>query len=235
MQPEEPPFGLSLSKPRRALRQAQGERRRWLAACLLAATAPALAQAPPTAAPPEPVVVPQVERRTLRTPSYPSRDFAIGLYGGTYGTQNFGASGVGGVRLGYHITEDFFVDATLGQTKVSDEVFRQVLPGGVFAQGTQNLRYYAVSAGWNLLTGEAYFGTRTAKAFQSYIVAGIGSTDFAGQRKQTYHVGMGRRVLLNDRVAVQFDSRSQTFPLDLLGKQQDTINLEFTTGLTVYF
>ena len=130
-----------------------------LVTALLAATAaPVLAQTAPRA--PEPVVVPQVERREVRAPSYPSRDFAIGLFGGTYGTQNFGASGVGGVRLGYHITEDFFVDATLAQTKVTDEAFRQVLPGGLFGTPTQTLRYYAVSAGWNVLTGEAFFGRR---------------------------------------------------------------------------
>jgi outer membrane beta-barrel protein len=205
---------------------------------LLAAMAgTAQAQTPPRApaAAPEPVVVPQVERREVRAPSYPSRDFAIGLFGGSYATQNFGASGVGGVRLGYHITEDFFVDATLAQTKVSDEAFRQVLPGGVFAQPSQTLRYYAVSAGWNVLTGEAFFGRRTAKALQSYLVAGIGSTDFAGQRKQTVHFGAGLRVLLNDRFAVQIDGRNHLFPLDLLGKKQDTNNLEFSAGLTVYF
>ena len=204
--------------------------------CLLLATlaaAPLLAQTAPRA--PEPVVVPQVERREVRAPSYPSRDFAIGLFGGTYGTQNFGASGVGGVRLGYHITEDFFVDATLAQTKVTDEAFRQVLPGGVFPQPSQNLRYYAVSAGWNVLTGEAFFGRRTAKAFQGYVLGGIGSTDFAGQRKQTVHVGAGLRVLLNDRFALQVDGRNHMFPLDLLGKKQDTNNLEFSAGLTVYF
>jgi outer membrane beta-barrel protein len=208
-----------------------------LLALCAAVVAPVLAQTPapaPTRAP-DPVVVPQVERRELRPASYPSRDFAIGLMGGTYGTQNFGASGVAGVRLGYHITEDFFVDLTFGQTKVTDEVFRQVLPGGVFGTTTQNLRYYAVSAGWNVLTGEAFFGRRTAKAFQSYLVAGAGSTDFAGQRKQTLHVGMGLRVLLNDRFAVQFDARDHLFPLDILGKRQNTHNLEFTTGLTVYF
>jgi outer membrane beta-barrel protein len=200
---------------------------------LAAIAAPVLAQTAPRA--PEPVVVPQVERREVRAPSYPSRDFAIGLFGGTYGTQNFGASGVGGVRLGYHITEDFFVDATLAQTKVTDEAFRQVLPGGLFGTPTQTLRYYAVSAGWNVLTGEAFFGRRTAKAFQSYLLAGIGSTDFAGQRKQTMHVGMGLRVLVNDRFAVQFDARNHMFPLDILGKRQNTNNLEFTTGLTVFF
>lgn len=201
----------------------------------LASCTAALAQTAPPAPAPEPVVVPQVERRDVRPPSYPSRDFAIGLFGGTYGTQNFGASGVGGVRLGYHITEDFFVDLTVAQTKVTDEAFRQVLPGGIFTSPEQTLRYYAVSAGWNLLTGEAFFGRRTAKAFQSYLVAGIGSTDFAGQRKQTFHMGLGLRVLLNDRFAIQADARTHAFPLDLLGKKQDTNNLEFSAGLTVYF
>lgn len=209
-----------------------------LARCIAAllawgAAGPALAQTAPRA--PEAVVVPQVERRDVRPASYPSRDVAIGLFGGSYATENFGASGVGGLRLGYHITEDFFVDVTAGRAQVSDEAFRQVLPGGVFVQPTQKLNYYAVSAGWNWLTGEAFFGQRTAKAFQSYLVAGIGSTDFAGQRAQTYHVGMGLRLLLNDRFALQFDSRAHTFPLDLLGRRKDTWNLEFTTGLTVYF
>jgi len=37
-----------------------------------------------------------------------------------------------GLRLGYHITEDFFVEGSYASTKVSDAAFRQVLPGGVF-------------------------------------------------------------------------------------------------------
>jgi outer membrane beta-barrel protein len=200
---------------------------------LLAATLPALGQTAPRQ--PDPVVQPQVERREVRTPKYPARDFAIGLYGGTYGTQNFGSSGVGGLRLGYHITEDFFVDAVYAQTKVTDEVFRQVLPGGIFGRPEQTLRYYAVSAGWNAITGEAFFGTRTAKALQAYLLAGIGSTDFAGQRKQTLNFGVGLRVMAFDRFAVQVDMRNHLFPLDILGKRQNTQNLELTTGLTVYF
>ena len=77
------------------------------------------------------VVVPEVERREVKLPKFPSKDIAVGLFAGTYATQNFGASAVAGARLGYHITEDWFVEATLAQSKVSDEAFRQVLPGGI--------------------------------------------------------------------------------------------------------
>ncbi|HSB23445.1 MAG TPA: outer membrane beta-barrel domain-containing protein, partial [Burkholderiaceae bacterium] len=86
------------------------------------------------------VIQPQVERREVKLPKYPSKDFEIGGYLGTYAMQNFGSSLVAGVRLGYHISEDFFVHAVYGQTKVSDESFRQILPGGIFAQPEETLK-----------------------------------------------------------------------------------------------
>ncbi len=203
-----------------------------LAALAALAAAPAAAQS--SAAAPQ-AIDPQVQRRDVKLPSYPSRDIAVGLFAGTYATQNFGASTVAGVRLSYHITEDFFVDATLGQTKVSDENFRQVLPGGIFVNASEKLSYYAVSAGWNLLPGEVFFGRSRAKASQGYIVGGIGSTRFAGQRRQTVHYGLGWRLIWNDRVALQVDVRDHMFSLDLLGKRESTHNPEITAGLTLFF
>ena len=209
-------------------------------AVLAGTLAPAWAQtAPPPAAAAGPateqVIVPQVERREVNRPRFASNDFAVGLYAGTYATQNFGASAVGGLRLSYHITEDFFVDGTYGRTKVSDESFRQILPGGIFVNRSEPLTYYAISAGYNLLPGEAFFGRNTAKATQGYILGGVGSTDFAGQTRQTFHVGFGLRLILGDHFAVQTDVRDHVFSLDLLGKRQSTQNLEVTAGLTVFF
>ena len=204
-------------------------------AALTASAAPALAQTPPAASTAEQVIVPQVERRDVKRPKYPSNDFAVGLYAGTYATQNFGASTVSGLRVAYHVTEDIFVDATLGRTKVSDENFRQILPGGVFVNRTEKLGYYAVSAGYNVLPGEVFFGRNYAKATQGYILAGVGSTDFAGQKRQTFHAGFGMRLIVADWFSVQADVRDHVFTLDLLGRRQSTQNLEVTAGLTVFF
>ena len=104
----------------------------------------------------EQVIQPQVDRREVKLPKYPSKDFEIGLYVGTYATQNFGSSLVSGVRLGYHITEDVFVHAVYAQTKVSDENYRQILPGGLFAKPEETLKYYNLSAGYNILPGEVF-------------------------------------------------------------------------------
>lgn len=206
-----------------------------IAAMLLsAACAVASAQSAGTAG--EPVVDPKVERRDVRVPKFPSKDFEIGVFGGVYGTQSFGSSGVAGLRLGYHITEDFFVESAFGSTKVSDKTFEEIFPGaGPLADTDRKLNYYNLSAGYNVLPGEVFIGSRHAKASSLYLIAGVGSTKFANQKRQTMNVGFGFRVLLSDRFAIRLDVRDHIFSYDLLGVRQNSQNLELTTGLSFYF
>jgi len=202
---------------------------------LLIALLPLGAAAQSTAPANPQVIVPQVERREVPLPRIPSKDVEIGLLAGVYGTQNFGSSAVGGLRLGYHITEDIFVEGTYAQTTVSDEAFRQILPGGVFPNETETLKYYNVSVGYNILPGEVFWGRNNARASAFYLIGGVGSTDFAGQKKQTFNFGFGMRVLLADRVSVRLDARDHLFDLDILGKPQNTQNLELTAGVSYFF
>ena len=200
-------------------------------------SAPALAQ---TSAPQQPaneqVIVPEVQRRDVRIPKFPSKDLEVGLLVGTYATQSFGASAVGGLRLGYHLSEDFFVEGVYAQTKVSDKTFEEIFPGaGPLADTNKKLSYYNVSAGYNIFPGEIFLGSKTAKASSIYLIGGVGSTKFANQRKQTFNVGFGFRVLFSDRWAVRVDVRDHIFSYDLLGVRQNTQNLELTTGFAYYF
>ena len=183
----------------------------------------------------EPAVVPQVDRRDVPLPKFPSRDFEAGAFVGTYATENFGSSVVAGLRLGYHLTEDFFVEGAYAATKVSDESFRQVLPGGVFPNETEKLSYYNLSAGYNVLPGEVFFGSRQARATAFYVIGGIGSTKFFEQSLQTINLGFGLKLLLGDRAAVRLDVRDHMYSLDLLGKRQSTQNIELTAGLSWHF
>jgi outer membrane beta-barrel protein len=183
----------------------------------------------------EQVVEPQVDRRPIKLPRFPSKDFEIGVFAGAFATQNFGTSVVGGLRAGYHITEDVFVEGVYAQTKVSDDSFRQILPGGVFAQSTEKLAYYNLSAGVNVLPGEVFIGRNIAKASALYLIGGVGSTKFNDQRRQTINVGLGLRVFFTDKIAMQVDMRDHIFSLDLLGKRQSTQNLELTTGVAYFF
>jgi len=208
-----------------------------LNAGLAIAATPSLAQTttPAAAAPNEQVIEPAVPRRDVRVPKIPSRDIIAGAYLGTYSSEDFGASFVYGVRLGYHITEDFFVEGVYGTTKVSDENFRQILPGGVFPQKEETLDYYNLSVGYNILPGEVFFGSRYAMASALYLIVGVGSTKFLEQSKQTINFGLGYRVFLKDWAAIQVDFRDHLYTLDLLGQSKSTQNLELTAGVTFFF
>ena len=203
-------------------------------AAMMAATF-AVQAADPPAPPADQVVVPEVDRRDIRVPKFPSNDFEIGLFGGTYSTQNFGSSAIGGVRLGYHITEDFFVEGVYAYSKVSDQDFRQILPGGIFPKTSETLTYYNLSVGYNVLPGEIFLGGKRAKASAVYLITGVGSTKFDQQRRPTFNAGFGLRVFPADWMALQVDVRDHVYSLDLLGKRQTTQNLELTGGLTFFF
>jgi outer membrane beta-barrel protein len=206
-----------------------------LAASIFASSFAALAADEPKAANTDQVVVPQVDRRDISKPKFPSNDFEIGTFVGTYATQNFGTSAVYGLRLGYHVTEDFFVEGVYAQTKVSDKEFRQVLPGGVFPDEKEKLSYYNLSVGYNIFPGEIFIGSNRAKPSAFYVIGGVGSTKFDQQRRPTFNVGAGMRVFLADWAAVQVDARDHIYSLDLLGTRQSTQNLELTAGISFFF
>jgi outer membrane beta-barrel protein len=201
----------------------------------VSAALPTTARAQQSKAANEQVVVPEVDRRDLKLPRYPSNDFEIGAYVGTYATQNFGASVVYGVRLGYAITEDVFVEGAYDQTQVSDDSFRQILPGGVFANRTEKLSYYNLAVVYNVLPGEVFIGSNRALASAFYLLGGLGSTNFNDQQRQTILLGVGARVFMKDSFALQVDMRDYLFSLDLLGKSQSTQNLELTFGASFFF
>lgn len=219
----------------------QQQARNIVAATLLAlAAGSTLAQATPQQPANEQVIQPEVDRRDVRLPRFPSKDFEVGVYGGIYATENFGSSGVGGLRLGYHITEDFFVQGHYGRTKISDEALRNIFPnGGPIPGGSQPLTYYNLSVGWNILPGEVFWGRNRAFASQVYVMGGVGSTKFDTGRgdlkRQTINLGLGMRVVFRDRFGVQVDLRDHMLNLDILGEDARRNHLELTTGLSYFF
>ena len=82
-----------------------------------------------------------------------------------------------------------------------------------------------------MLPGEVFFGSKRAKASALYLIGGVGSTEFADQRRQTFNFGLGCACSCSDSFAMQVDVRDHIFSLDLLGKRQSTQNLELTSGL----
>jgi len=191
---------------------------------------------PPATEAPGQVIDPEVERRKVKEPKIDREDFEAGGYIGIMSVEDFGSNVVYGVRLAYHITEGFFVEATAGQTEAGLTSF-EILSGGapIISDEERTLTYYNLNLGYNLLPGEGFIGEGRAYNTSFYLIAGLGSTRFAGDDRFTVNFGGGYRFLLTDSVAFHVDFRDHLFDIDILGEDKTAHNLEGHIGVTVFF
>ena len=191
---------------------------------------------PPSSEPPGQVIDPEVERREIKEPAIDKEDFEIGAFAGIMSVEDFGANLVYGARLAYHLTEGFFVEGTVGRTEAGLTSF-EILSGGatLISDSERVLTYYNLNLGYNILPGEVFLGEGYAYNTSLYLIAGLGSTRFAGDDRFTVNFGAGYRFLLNDSVAIHVDFRDHLFDIDLFGEEKTAHNLEGTLGVTVFF
>jgi hypothetical protein len=67
-----------------------------------------------------------------------------------------------------------------------------------------------------------------------YVLAGIGSVDFAGDNRLTLNFGAGFRVLPTDWLAIHLGVQDRVFDSDLLGETKVTNNMEMLLSATVF-
>jgi outer membrane beta-barrel protein len=189
---------------------------------------------PPSSEPPGQVIDPQVERREIKEPAIDREDFEVGAFAGLLSIEDFGSDAVYGVRIAYHVTEGFFVEATLGQSEAGLTSF-ELLSGGARLFQDRTLTYYNLNLGYNILPGEVFIGEGRAYNTNFYLIAGLGSTKFADDDRFTVNFGAGFRFLFTDSIAFHVDFRDHLFDIDILGREKTTHNLEGTIGMTVFF
>jgi len=182
------------------------------------------------------VLDPQIERRRVREVNIDTENFEAGVYAGILSIEDFGAQPVVGLRLDYHLSEDIFLEAVVGQAK-ADETSFEALSAGVqlLTDEEREYTYYQASVGYNLLPGEAFLSRNRTFNNALYLLGGAGMTEFAGDDHFTLGVGVGYRLLVNDWLTVRVDMKDHIFNLDVLGEDKTTHNLELTAGVGLFF
>ena len=190
----------------------------------------------PTAEPPGQVVDPAVERREIKEPAIDREDFEVGAFVGMMSIEDFGTDVVYGARLAYHLTEGFFIEGTVGQSEAGLTSFEELSGGArLMDDDERTFTYYNLNLGYNILPGEGFVGEGRAYNTSMYLIAGLGSTRFAGDDRFTVNFGLGWRFLFNDSVAFHIDFRDHLFDIDLLGEDKTAHNVEGHIGVTVFF
>lgn len=211
----------------------ENRNQRVLLAALLAAGLPAEAQ--DVFEEPRDVVNPEVERRETRPANIDTEDFEVAAYVGMLSIQDFDTEFLWGARFAWHVTEDFFLEASYGVSE-GDQTSFEKLSGGapLFEDADRDYTFYDLSVGWNALPGEIFFGDRAFKS-DLYLILGVGGTDFLDDNWFTVNAGVGYRLLLTDSLAWRLDVRDHIFDRDTFGDDEITHNIELSTGLSYFF
>lgn len=181
-------------------------------------------------------LIPEVERREVKLNDIDNENFEIGAQVGLMSVEDFGVNRVVTATAAYHVTEDFFVQATYGMTTVGETSF-EVLSGGaqLLSDDERNMTFYDLSVGFNIFPGEAFLGRRWAMNTGLYLIGGVGSTDFGGDNHFTVNAGVGYRLIARDWIALRLDIRDYMFEHEILGESKLTHNFLISSGLTLFF
>lgn len=177
---------------------------------------------------PDDIILPETEISEINIPTISIDDFEIGVFTGFYSTEDFGTDGVVGILGSYHLTEDIFLNLTIGSGRVSDATGS----ANLFDDG---LLYYNFLVGYNILPGEVYSGKGKAWSSSTYFVGGVGVTELNGKSNATIVIGGGLRFVPASSFAIHIDFRDNILNSDLRGANKTIQNIELTAGASWFF
>ncbi len=176
---------------------------------------------------------PQVVRRDVDKDAIDTENWEIGAYYGVISIEDFGANDIVGGTIAYHVTEDLFVVANYGQSE-ADLTSAEILTGISVLPGDRSYSHYDISLGFNILPGEGFLGKDIAFTSNFYLLAGLGSTNFAGDNHSTAVIGGGYQVLFNDWMSFNVSLRDYIYKIEIVGAKTAS-DLEVSTGFTIFF
>lgn len=182
------------------------------------------------------IINPDLERRTIKEDMIDSENFEFGAFYGMLGIEDFGTNEVVGISVAYHITEDFFTEATYAVSR-TEKTSYELLSGGVelLTEEERDLTYYNLSLGYNLFPGQIFVSDKWSFNTRFYVIAGVGNTQFASKEYFTYNFGAGLRIYATDWVAFDLSLRDHVFSHELFGESKEAQNLEARVGLSLFF
>ena len=181
------------------------------------------------------VIAPELERREIKVARIDNENIEIGVYGGIIAIEDFDSSAIGVIRIGFHINENMFIEASYGTAKGDKTSFEELIPSTQLISDEQReYTSYDIAFGWNLLPGETWIFNKAYKS-DLYLILGGGTTEFGGDKWFTWNVGAGYRLFLNDWLAWRIDVRDHIFNRDLFGEDDQTNNIEISTGISFFF
>jgi outer membrane beta-barrel protein len=181
----------------------------------------------------EPIIQPPVEEKKVKEAKIDTERLEVGPFYGLYAPDGFGASGVLGIRLAYHLTEDVFFEGSFGMTQIDQTAFRRVIGRPLAAD--EDVTYWSVDVGYNLFPGQVFLTRKRTINSTIYLIGGLGQTRLDRRDHFTFNLGTGFKLFVTDWLDIRTDLRAHAFETDLTGQKERNYNLEGTVALAAFF
>ena len=181
----------------------------------------------------EPLIRPLEEEAKIDEAQIDTEFLEIDLFYGIYAFENFSASGVYGVRVAYHLTEDVFFEASMGMTRIDQETIQRVT--GRQLVSDENVLYWNAVTGYNLFPGQIFWSKSRTINSSLFLVGGAGQTRTDNDNHFTLILGTGYKFFITDYLDIRIDFRDHIFETDILAEKERVHNLEGTFGLGFFF
>lgn len=182
------------------------------------------------------IIDPNIERREIHSPSIDTENFEIGIQYGMISIEDFDSAETYVLRLALHVTEDFFFEASYSEAQGDETSFEQISGGlPLFSSSDREFSHYDLALGWNIFPSQVFLGDGYGLNASFYLIAGIGNTTFLDDNWFTTTIGAGYRLLMTDSIAWHIDVRDHIFDREIFNIKETTNNIEFTTGISLFF
>ena len=181
------------------------------------------------------IIDPKKEVSVAKSAAIDTENFELGLFAGFLAVEDFSSNLVYGASFSYHITPSFLAQLNYGTSDVNKATFEDVANASFLSDGDRAFEYYNILAGYRILRGRSFFGANKKYNSDIYLLAGIGSVDFAGSSNSSFVLGTSYRVVLTDAIVANLDIRGHSVERDFLDDSKRTFNTEYVFGLNFLF
>lgn len=153
---------------------------------------------------------------------------SVGVFAGIVNVQDFTSEFAPGLSATFRASEDFFIQYNFLEADVSLSSYENS-QGAYFTGDDRTFTHYDLLIGYNLFQGE-FFPSPTASLSTLYTVVGVGNTDFGGESKLTYTLGLGYEVALTRKISAHIDFRDYIYQSSLVSDEKRMVH---TTQVSV--
>lgn len=184
----------------------------------------------------ETVIEPDVTANEVTVADLDTEFFELGMYAGIISIADFTTEPIVGFSANFHATEDFFVQANYAFAKAGKSLYEDIAGNASFyTDSERKYTAYNFLAGWNALPGETFVTSDLTFNSTFYLVAGVGNTDFIGEKHFTFVWGTGYRIIFMESLSAHVDFKDHVFDTTLEGAKRTQHNLELSAGLNYFF